>query len=365
MNNTMTRTDNDTQYWTPIAASVLIILASMAFGGLACRSSDGAVPAGIRPPTLDSSVIASASATWPEEVREVSIHSTADGSKQPALFWEAPGQEERPLLVALHSWSGDYRQTTGIPYATGCFERRWHFVHPNFRGVNRCPAATCSDLVVTDILDAVEFARHHARVDNRRIYLVGVSGGGMAALQVLAKAPSLWAGVSAWVPISDLAAWHAETKARNLHYTQQIEASCGGPPGVNTAADFQYWNRSPIHFLTRAWGVPLDLNAGIRDGHEGSVPISHSLHAFNILAQPSDRLSEPIISKLVKNTQVPEVLRSNDQDATYGTSTVLFRRRSGSVRITLFDGGHEIIHDAAFAWLEKQSRQSNQTRHPE
>jgi dipeptidyl aminopeptidase/acylaminoacyl peptidase len=165
---------------------------------------------------------------------------------QSALFWEAAGQEERPLLVALHSWSGDYRQTTGIAYATRCMERRWHFLHPNFRGVNRSPAATCSDLAVTDVLDAVEFARHHARVDSRRIYLVGVSGGGMAALQMVAKAPALWAGVSAWVPISDLVAWHAETKARNLHYTQQIEVSCGGPPGAGPAVDFQYWNRTHV-----------------------------------------------------------------------------------------------------------------------
>ncbi len=79
---------------------------------------------------------------------------------QSALFWEAAGQEERLLLVALHSWSGDYRQTTGIAYATRCMERRWHFLHPNCRGVNRSPAATCSDLAVTDVLDAVEFARH-------------------------------------------------------------------------------------------------------------------------------------------------------------------------------------------------------------
>ena len=355
----MARTNNDTQSSMLRVASAAMILASIVFGGLACRSPDRATPAGTRPATPDLSTMTSASAKWPEEVREISIPSTADGSTQLALFWEAPGQEERPLLVALHSWSGDYRQTTGIPYATGCFERRWHFVHPDFRGVNQSPAATCSDLGVTDILDAVEFARRHARVDDRRIYLVGVSGGGMAALQVLAKAPGLWAGVSAWVPISDLAAWHAETKARGLQYTPQIEACCGGVPGVNAAVDFQYWNRSPIHFLARASGVPLDLNAGIRDGHEGSVPITHSLRAFNVLAHASDRLSESAIASMVKNAQVPEGLRSADSDAPYGTNTVLFRRQSGSVRLTLFDGGHEIIHGAAFAWLEKQNRPSD------
>jgi pimeloyl-ACP methyl ester carboxylesterase len=280
---------------------------------------------------------------------------------QPALFWEAAGPEERPLLIALHSWSGDYRQTTGAAYATCCTERRWHFLHPNFRGMNQSPAATCSDLAVTDVLDAVEFARHHARVDSRRIYLVGVSGGGMMALQVVAKAPTLWAGVSAWVPISDLAAWHAETQARKLSYTPQIEASCGGPPGTSPAVDFQYWNRSPQHFLAHASGVPLDLNAGIRDGHTGSVPISHSLRAFNTLAQSADRLSESLIAELVQSARVPETLRSKDRDFTYGGNPVLFRRESGSVRVTLFDGSHEIVHDAAFAWLEKQSRPSDRT----
>ena len=328
--------------------------------GMACRYSNAAQPAGVRPLTLDSSAVAGTESTWPKEVQEVSIHSTADGTLQPALFWQASGEEERPLLVALHSWSGDYRQTTGVAYATRCMERRWHFLHPNFRGINERPAGTCSDLAVTDILDAVEFARRQARVDHRRIYLVGVSGGGMAALQVVAKAPALWAGVSAWVPISDLAAWHAETKTRHLYYTQQIEASCGGPPGTSAAVDFQYWNRSPFHFLAHASGVPLDLNAGIHDGHDGSVPISHSLRAFNVLARPSDRLPESVMAELVEKAQVPDGLRSQDRDSTYGANPVLFRRESGSVRITLFEGSHEILHDAAFAWLERQGRPSGQ-----
>jgi pimeloyl-ACP methyl ester carboxylesterase len=332
------------------------ILMTIGLSGLACLPSNGTKLPGTRPPAPVSAVTVSDSSTWPQDVQEVSIHSTADGSMQPSLFWEAPGEEPRPLLVALHSWSGDYRQTTGIEYATRCIERRWHFLHPNFRGVNQSPAAACSDLAVTDVLDAVEFAHHHARVDDRRIYLVGVSGGGMATLQVLAKAPALWAGASAWASISDLAAWHAETKARNLHYTPQIEASCGGPPGANAAADFQYWNRSPVCFLAHASGVPLDINAGIHDGHDGSVPISHSLHAFNTLAHPADRLPESVIAGLVKDAKVPQAMRNEHPDPLYGVNTVLFRRQSGSVRITLFDGGHEILHDAAFAWLEQQSR---------
>ena len=60
--------------------------------------------------------------------------------------------------------------------------------------------------------------------------------------------------------------------------------------------------------------------------------------------------------------QVPETLRSKDRDAGYGANAVLFRRQSGAARITLFDGGHEILHDTALAWLQRQSRPSDRTR---
>ena len=47
-----------------------------------------------------------------------------------------------PLLVALHTWSGDYKQRASIPYAQWCIEKGWAFVHPQFRGPNRRPEAT-------------------------------------------------------------------------------------------------------------------------------------------------------------------------------------------------------------------------------
>ena len=49
----------------------------------------------------------------------------------------------------------------------------------------------------------------------------------------------------------------------------------------------EYRIRSPLGRLSSAAvaGVPIDLNAGIRDGHVGSVPIGHTLRAFDALAQ--------------------------------------------------------------------------------
>ena len=99
------------------------------------------------------------------------------------------------------------------------------------------------------------------------------------------SAPKLWAAVSSWVPITDLTEWHRFCKAANYRYYKMMEACCGGPPGT-PKTDEQYRSRSPIFRLSAAKGLPIDINAGVHDGHGGrSVPIDHSLKAFNVLAE--------------------------------------------------------------------------------
>ena len=295
---------------------------------------------------------------WPDAIREIKYLSKADNTKQPALFYAPKVRgEPRPLLVGLHSWSSDYKQTMSVPYANWCIAKKWNFIHPNFRGPNRRPAATGSELVVKDILSAVEFAKKNAAVDESRIYLVGASGGGYAALLMARRAPEVWAGVSAWVPILDLAKWHAETTKLKLKYAREIELSIGGKPLPGSKAAAEAGKRSAITYLARAKGVALDINAGITDGHNGSVPISHSLEAFNVLAVEKDRLGAELISEFVKTAKVPAALNGQAPvDATYGKRSVLFRRQSGAARVTIFQGGHELIPEAALQWLAKQKR---------
>jgi len=306
---------------------------------------------------LAFSVVASPKG-WPAEVREICYPSSADDSQQPALFF-APAirGEPRPLLVGLHSWSSNYLQTMSVPYAKWCIEKKWNFIHPNFRGPNRRPEATGSELVVKDILSAVAYAKKHGAVDESRIYLVGASGGGYACLLMAGRAPEIWAGVSAWVPIADLAKWHAETTARKLRYAGEIEKSVGGKPEHGSAAAKEAAKRSAITYLHRARGVNLDINAGITDGHNGSVPISHSLEAFNVLAKRKDRIDAQLISEFVKTAKVPKALQGQaPNDDSYGKKPVLFRRQSGAARVTIFQGGHDLIAEAALQWLAKQKR---------
>jgi poly(3-hydroxybutyrate) depolymerase len=294
---------------------------------------------------------------WPKEIREIKYLSKADNTKQPALFFAPTVRgEPRPLLVGLHTWSSDYRQNNS-PYGKWCIEHKWNFIHPNFRGPNRRPQATGSELVVADILSAVEFAKKNGAVDETRIYLVGASGGGYAALLMAGRAPEVWAGVSAWVPILDLAQWHAHTSKRKMKYAREIELSIGGKPMAGSEAAAEAMKRSPVTYLAHAKGVALDINAGINDGHSGSVPISHSLDAFNLLAAAKDRLGADLISEFVKTAKVPAALKGQAPvDAAYGKKAVLFRRQSGAARVTIFQGGHEIIPAAALHWLAKQQR---------
>ncbi|MEO8104329.1 MAG: prolyl oligopeptidase family serine peptidase, partial [Betaproteobacteria bacterium] len=234
--------------------------------------------------------------SWPNMVARVDIPSPADNSLQPAMFYAPPpssAEAPRPLLVALHTWGAGFNQSDSIAYADWCIAHGWVFVHPHFRGANDQPAAMGSEWVVADILAAVEYAKQHAKVDPGRIYLIGESGGGYAALLMAGRAPQEWAGASVWVPPVDMQAFHDESKARGLRFAAHIAQACGGAPETGSAAAAECAKRSATTTLARARDVPIDLNAGIRDGHDGggSVSIRHSLTAFNLLADPADRFS--------------------------------------------------------------------------
>ncbi|MCA9173280.1 MAG: prolyl oligopeptidase family serine peptidase [Planctomycetales bacterium] len=293
--------------------------------------------------------------------KQVMIRSSADGTEQPCFVIE-PDKPVRnaegavPLLIALHSWSGDYQQRNQA-LEQACVDEGWYYIHPNFRGQNSTPAACGSELARQDILDALAWARKQYHGDPKRIYLTGVSGGGHMTMLMAARHPEHWTACSAWVGISDLAAWHAKHKGGR--YGQMMRSACGGAPGDSAEVDREYHNRSPLPFLAAAKDLPLDIAAGVHDGHTGSVPIRQSLDAFNAIAKArEDKLiTEDEIQQLSrKNGKLERPLPSDQvEDATFNREIHL-RRRSGPARVTIFEGGHEGIAPAAIAWLKSHVR---------
>jgi len=287
-------------------------------------------------------------------VQQINYLSKLDHSLQPALFCAAEGKEACPLAVCLHTWSYGLEPCYDH-YVEQCKRRNWHFVYPKFRGPNWSPEACGSDLVVSDIECAVEWVKEHYAVDEKRIYLVGGSGGGHASLLMAGRRPKLWSAVSAWCPISDIAAWYVQTREAQRVYYEHIAKACGGDPTIVQEAAAQARHRSPLTWLEAAKGnVILDIGTGIHDGHTGSVPVSHAILAYNEVAEEKDRIAAEDMNYIVEKEEIPQHLRFVGEDPAYGVYKVLLRKTSGKVRLTLFEGGHDILAVPAFGFLENQ-----------
>lgn len=293
------------------------------------------------------------------ELADVTYHCTIDNTYQHAMFRAAEGDEPRPLLVALHTWSANYQQDCS-PYANVCKERNWHFIFPDFRGPNKTPDGCGSDKVIQDIADAVAFAEKTVKVDKNRIYLLGGSGGGHAALLMAARRPELWTAVSAWCAISDIAAWHAQCapKQQDSVYARHIEAVVGGDPSKDAKLKEECLKRSPLFWMKGAADCRLEIATGIHDGHTGSVPVSHTVNAYNALAKIEDRIPEEDIRYMEEKEAIPAKYGIAEEDPSYGKFKVLLRRQSNMVRMTLFEGGHNCVARAGIEWLSRQSRDS-------
>ena len=284
----------------------------------------------------------------------ITFTSTHDQSEQPARLYRSPESGPQPLLVQLHTWSVDIDSFDPDDWVAAARAHGWHVVLPNFRGANKRPEACASPAARQDILDAVVAAKSYVEVDSDRVYLCGVSGGGHMALVMAAHSPKNWAAVSAWVGISDLTAWHGETQHAGRLYWQDVEASVGGAPGSSAEVDEQFRLRSPIHFMANAVDVPLDINTGVHDGHDGSVPIHHSIDAFNVIAET---LGVPGVSQSRINalSQAWVPAESPVVDPNY-ERVIHLREAVGKARITVFDGGHDWLPPSACHWLAQYAK---------
>ena len=180
---------------------------------------------------------------WHSDFVEVRIASSADGHIQKALFLGSKEEAPQPLLVSLHTWSNDYLQADTLSIMAR--KHGWNYIHPDFRGPNRTINACCSDLALSDIDDAIDYAIANGHVDPEKIFVAGASGGGYASLAVYMKSRHRINRISAWVPISDLEAWYRQSKIRKNKYAGDI-LNCTGSGATLDSESARA--RSPIHW---------------------------------------------------------------------------------------------------------------------
>ncbi len=309
---------------------------------------------------LACTVLAAAGTAHAGDRQKILITSTADRTEQPSYLIVPDGFDPKgppvPLLVSLHTWSHNVEQRHK-GFEQGAEKLGWLFLLPNFRGRNEQPEACGSLLAQQDILDAVDWVLAHYPVDQRKIYLCGLSGGGHMAMLMAGRYPQRWTAVSAWVGISDLRTWH-QRHAQDS-YGKMLRACCGGAPGDSPAVDEQYRLRSPITWIAASKDLPLDLAAGVHDGHKGSVPVRQTIDAFNAVAQAQGLpgVSEEEIQQISRpDGRLDKPLPSDQPEKSDVGRAIYLRRTAGKARVTIFEGGHQRLDSAALQWLSQQSK---------
>ncbi|MFP4013818.1 MAG: alpha/beta hydrolase family protein [Chitinispirillaceae bacterium] len=291
------------------------------------------------------------------QAQRITITSSADGKKQPALFYDSKSKHKKPLLVALHSWNSDYEKQFSIPFGVWAVKNDWVFIHPDYRGPYTNSKSTASELAIQDILDALEYAKSTANVDESRIYITGFSGGGMTTLIMAGRYPELWTAAAAWVPVYDLTQWYETTRNSRHGYARHIENSCGGAPTPGTEAYKECKKRSVSRYLQNAKGekIQIYIATGVKDVF---VPPGHSLQAFNDLAREKDKFTTEEITYINKNLQLPDHLQGTYPDSLFRDAGYeqVYERQSSNAIIKLYDGNHDIIFNAGLVWLSRQKK---------
>ena len=237
-------------------------------------------------------------------MKEIFIKSSYDETEQPFLYYPAR-EENRPLLVGLHTWSFDrFNQVERlVPFAE---KLDFNLILPEFRGPNletnpHCTEACGSPAAINDILDDIDYICKTEKIDTKNIFLLGASGGGHMALMTAAVRPELFACVASFVPITDVKRWAKE----NENYAPGIIACCGGD-------EQEMGKRSPISYTKQLAKANLKIFCG---KYDHIVPFKHSLDLYN------------------------EILKADEKARVY---------------LDIFDGGHEMVLSKAEEWIISQ-----------
>jgi Lysophospholipase L1 and related esterases len=295
---------------------------------------------------------------WDSAFRKVEIPSSTDGKLQKAYIYCCHSKIRKPLIVSLHTWSGNYTQKD--PLTKEILARDWNYIHPDFRGPNKNGESTVSRLVISDIEDAIQYALKQTNSDPNEVHIVGVSGGGLATLAAYMNVHYPVKSFSAWAPISDLEAWYWESVGRKQKYAEDILHSVSDSSVFNK---YEALRRSP---LMQDYPKELRKNAklfiyeGIHDGYTGSVPVTHSINMYNRLvgelkygfssieqilpkAQTDTNLvSQNVVIDLLTKRYNPEY---NKLTALYDRDVYLSRTFQ-NVSLKIFEGGHEQLAQA-------------------
>lgn len=288
---------------------------------------------------------------WDSPFELISIYSTVDQKEQKLYAYKSTAESPQPLVVSLHSWSGNYAQND--LFRDKVVERNWNYIHPDFRGANNNPEACVSDLVLYDLDDAIDYALENFNCDTERIYIIGGSGGAYASIASLLKSKHNIKEYSVWNPISDIHAWYYQSKVRELKYADDILLSTGSLNGELNVEEALA--RSPLYWPVSAEKISnttVKLYAGIYDGLLGAVPFTHSINFYNKLLSDLECSDSSMYVTEAEKALLMENAPMLKDFGMLGDRKILFQKKYKNIELLLFEGRHEILTDIVMDTLD-------------
>lgn len=295
-----------------------------------------------------------AAPAWAAGCIIIHVRNSIDGEVEPSSLFLPPAAYVRPipLIVYLHTWGGQYRETVAPAMKKFCEESEIAVLIPNYRGPNDRLEACASEVARQDIYDAID--ELGARIDRSAIYLMGVSGGGHMALMLLGDRPKLFAGAAVWVPVVDLATWFEECRMKSIHdaHYKSMARFLGDPIQKQEV----YRERSPLFQMgPELAGLPISIHVGLRDR---VIPFTHGVMAFNKLAEinqmPEARVDGKeleFLGELNKSGRNFGFALPTDSESSF---PVWMERRAGPARLVVFEGGHQGNWLGSMQWIRQQ-----------
>lgn len=276
---------------------------------------------------------------------ESSLKSEMPGGSQRVFYYKARGQK-RPLVVYLHMWNSDSDEYNE-KFVSLILKNDYNYVQPSFGGPANHERACCSDEVIKDVDAAIDFGVKTLGADADDVRIVGYSGGGYTALCYYLKGARPVSSVKTFSAISDLNAWHLQSERRGYSFAKDILACTGSGGSLN---EEKASARSPIYMPLDKFSKNsprLTIYAGIRDGRDGTVPISHSINFFNRLAEK--------LGFAQASVSANEALFMAENLSFFGEGSggsmqgrkVWLSREALPAKLAIFEGGHDFLEEEA------------------
>ncbi len=195
-------------------------------------------------------------------------YPAADGTRIPAYLTLPPGREDAkglPAIVLPHGGPSN-RDEWGFDWLPQFFAARGFAVlQPNFRGSSgygdewfKKNGFQSWQIAIGDVLDAGRWLAREGIADPSRLGIVGWSYGGYAALQSAVVDPSVFKGVVAIAPVTDLAA----LKEGYRHWTNFELASdfIGDGPHMHDGSPIEHADKIMAPVLLFHGGRDVNVN---------------------------------------------------------------------------------------------------------